>query len=569
MVNVKNLFGMAVMATALVGCSSNDDVTNPNPDQGKTGEAYAAFNINLPTVSGSRAATYEDGDPKEFEVKNATLVVFEKSGNDYKWVENVDLGDMAPWAKDNGEGVTTKATMVAKLSSVSLSGTNYYALVLLNNKVGGNVKVTLPSTNDTFASWNKAANVNVTNLLNNTDGYYMANAPLYTEDGKEPTTLVAIDKIYSTKAQAESSTGNTVYVERGMSKVTVDNFTITEGENPTGTKYENDKVEIAGWALDVTNKFSFPVHSVDGLLTSFGNIWNYTSPVTDNVENGKKYGTSTKRFVGAGEVNRVYWGVDPNYSNDYTLEGSGQQFTLLASNAEVTGSAGIPQYCAENTFDIAHMKQGQTTRVVFKANYSPANITPGANFYKIGNSTDIWSEENLEKLIIAKAQEVLNESDESKITVDMSANGLNEAGTRLLAVGDVKHNGTDLTSTEIANVNAKLGLKAATTTSPIVGIATYKSGVCYYIARIKHFGDTETKWVDGDDTYANNNLNWLGRYGVLRNNWYSLSINSVSGPGYPDVPTVKPDEPDDESDKYISISVKILDWAKRSQQVDL
>ena len=42
MVNVKNLFGMAVMATALVGCSSNDNLAPDGKDNvGKTGEAYA------------------------------------------------------------------------------------------------------------------------------------------------------------------------------------------------------------------------------------------------------------------------------------------------------------------------------------------------------------------------------------------------------------------------------------------------------------------------------------------------------------------------------------------------
>lgn len=53
--NVKNLFGMAVMATALVACSSSDDLT-PNGNEGnQTGAAYASFRINLPTTSGTRA----------------------------------------------------------------------------------------------------------------------------------------------------------------------------------------------------------------------------------------------------------------------------------------------------------------------------------------------------------------------------------------------------------------------------------------------------------------------------------------------------------------------------------
>ena len=47
MVNVKNLFGMAVMATALLGCSSNDNLApDGKGNVGKPGEAYASFTIN-------------------------------------------------------------------------------------------------------------------------------------------------------------------------------------------------------------------------------------------------------------------------------------------------------------------------------------------------------------------------------------------------------------------------------------------------------------------------------------------------------------------------------------------
>ena len=112
-------------------------------------------------------------------------------------------------------------------------------------------------------------------------------------------------------------------------------------------------------------------------------------------------------------------------------------------------------------------------------------------------------------------------------------------------------------------------MKAATPTDPIVGITTYVNGESYYIARIKHFGDDLTPWNAGEDTYGTDNEKYLGRYGVLRNNWYDLTVNSISGPGYPDVPEVKPNTPDDEDTKFISVSVKILDWAKRSQDVNL
>lgn len=141
MVNVKNLFGMAVVATALVGCSSSDDLaTDVKGNGNKTEAAYASFKINLPTTTGTRAAgdpSFNGGEASEYAVKDATLLVFKKSGSDYIFKEAVDLGNMEPWQQvkpaDKDKGITTTAKITAKLSSASVNATDYYALILLNN----------------------------------------------------------------------------------------------------------------------------------------------------------------------------------------------------------------------------------------------------------------------------------------------------------------------------------------------------------------------------------------------------------------------------------------------------
>lgn len=476
---------------------------------------------------------------------------------------------MAPWVKDDdNNGITTAATITAKLSSVDLNG-KYYALAILNNKVNTtDLKVQMPTKDQTYSAWNSANNTDGTKFANNTNGFYMANAPEFTAAGTEPTTLVKIDKIYATKQAAETNKATTIHVERGLAKVTV--AALPTNQTPTGSKYNNDKVDITAWNLDVTNKSTFPIHKTAGLTSPFTTIWTASTEAAP----------STGRFVDGTNTafKRVYWGVDPNYSTDYTtVADCEKEFTVLAANAEINGGAATPQYCLENTFDISHMMQGQTTRVVFKATYTPNGFKPGDTFYKIGNNTDLWKKADLEAQIKAKAQEVLGEESETnKVKVDLKAADNNiegNAGTKILIEANVQHNGANVKPEEIKAINEKLGLKAATETEPIVGIATYASGESYYIARIKHFGDVLTSWEEGDATYGKNdatqNNKYLGRYGVLRNNWYELTVHSVSGPGTPDVPKIKPTDPDDENYKYINVSVKILDWAKRSQNVDL
>ena len=589
---IKHFFGLAVIAAMTASCSSNEDLGTAGPGTGtnEAGVGYATFTINLPSTNGTRAGnpTYEQGTLDEYDVNDVTLLIFQKtatskSEDEYTFVEKAELGNMAPWKDENNSGgITASATITAKLSNVALtsedSPSDYYALAILNNKnSAGEDKITLPTKPTTesttppvtYGSWNAASNTDETKLKDK--GFYMANAPVFVA-GKEPTTLVNIDKVYATKQKAETNAATTIHVERGLAKVTVASDDFTKTFNPSGTIYNKDEVKITAWNLDVTNKSTFPIHKTAGLKNAnFSTIW---TPSTAAVSTG----ASVARFVDeANPFKRVHWGIDPNYDTDLSKVSDCEgQFTILPANATIDGAADKPQYCLENTFDINHMKQGQTTRVVFKAKYKPKGFGDDETFYKIGNNTDLWSKTTLEEQIKAKAQEVLGkESETNKIVVDLKAADNNiegKAGTKILTEANVQHNGANVKSKEIEAINEKLGLKAATETEPIVGIATYKSGESYYIARIKHFG-VLTPWNEGDATYGvdndDNNTKYLGRYGVLRNNWYELTVNSVSGPGTPDVPTIKPDVPDDESYKYISVSVKILSWAKRSQSVDL
>lgn len=577
MKNVKNLFGMAVMATALVGCSSNDNLNpNPNDNAGKAGEAYAKFTIQLPTVSGTRAvdlntgADFNGGTADEYAVKDAQLVIFEKPDvskgeGDYKFVETVDIGNLEPWTDNTpNTGVTRYANITAQLKGVSLDKIDgkYYALVILNN--GGQTKVKLPESG-TYSEWNVANKVQgAAAFLDSSKGFYMANAPLYSTG--EPTTLVPIKGVYSTKAEAQTNPATTVYVERGMAKVTVNgsDFTIDDASST----YNTDQVKINQWTLDVLNKSTFPVHVTTGLTKGFADIW------------------KTKRFVATGSTpQRVYWGKDPNYDKStlttvakcqdefYIVDNNGKTYNGNPSSTFTWSANTTPLYCLENTFDLDNMKQGQTTRVVLKATYTPHDLASAKDktFFMIGNNTQIWTKDALVAQITSKAEEILK-SKAVVVTINAKA-PLLKGGSHLLSAADVtiKDGEVDKTKTfDYPTLNTKLGLKNTETDvngNPTVGIKTYENGECYYIARIKHFNDL-TPWKSGE-AYGTDNATYLGRYGVLRNNWYDLTVSKVSAPGYPDVPVVNPDVPDDEDTKFINVEVKILDWAKRTQQVEL
>lgn len=574
---IKHFFGLAVIAAMTASCSSNNELVNGGNGSGEneSGVGYASFKINLPTTGGTRATAgepeFNGGAANEYAVNDATLLLFKKVTEDgkdvYKFQEVVELGNMEPWTKKdpaNG-GITTTAKMTAKLNNASVGSTDYYALILLNNNYDAGTstaKIKYPTVNQTFSDWSKNADNATANYLKYDKGFFMANAPKYVAGA--PETLVKINNIYASKQEAENSAATTVYVERGLAKVSLATGSDDKHVEIADGNYAGDQVDIKGWTLDVTNTKTYPVHVTEGL---WADTWKATTtPAATN-------GATMDRFhdTKLTEFPRVYWGLDPNYSTDFTKVAACEgEFTMATTTDFKTGAeAKKPQYCRENTFDIDHMVQGQTTRVLFSAKYKPAGISAGETFYKMGNSSQLWNADKVVAQIKAKAMEVFNETDADKVEVILTGTDLVKAGIHLITKANVKHGTAEISDDDITAINTKLGFKAASGTDPMVGLSTYVDGVSYYIARVKHFGDDLTKWEAGNDTYNSNNANWLGRYGVLRNNWYELSVSSVSGPGYPDVPKVNPTDPDDENEQYINVEVKILDWAKRSQSVDL
>lgn len=552
---LKNLFGMAAMLALAASCSENELVESGGTGANENGPHYATFTIKLPTTNGTRAdgePTYDDGTPNEYAVNNATLLVFRgeagKKEADAEFVESMELGDMKPWTgvDDDPNVITTEANITAKLNNFESSYTgNYYAVIMLNNNMtGSNKKVKLPVNGNTFSDWQKANVIN--SMTSEVNGFYMANAVKV--NGTTTSTLVTIDKNKVTTNESAAQSAATIYVERGVAKVTMTAFSEMDVKGLTG-----DKVTIKAWDLDVTNKKSYPVHNVDN-YDSYGDYWG-------DIWEEARFTSDHTTF------NRAHWGIDPNYStisNDrkYTDDFNYKPKTYDFSGA---GDATAPKYCLENTFSLGHMYQNQTTRVIMKATYVPSGLIEGETFYMFDGKSGYFTEATLTTQIST----AITNAGYTAADFSLPLTDMKKAGKHLLTANDItKVSGIqNVDETFLDNVNAALGL------SDNKKISTYYEGVSYYIARIKHFGDALTPWNSGDPTYGtgeNAKKKYLGRYGMVRNNWYELQVNSISNPGSPDVPEVNPDSPDDEGDKYyINCSVRILSWAKRVHGIDL
>mgnify|MGYP002772079857 FL=1 len=569
------LFSVALAGLMLGSCSSSDDLNGSGTSENKNGNGYVAFTINLPSQPSSRASSsfnddYKDGMASEYAVKDATLLLF--SGTDEASANFVAAYKLStsPWTAHAGDGNNITTTSKKVVQKVTQSSANLKALVILNNN---NVFTVDEATNElkfngtdfkgTYGDFLKKADATQGKNLT-ANGFYMANAPLCSEVGgtsapstsAKITTLADLEgKIYNTESEAQAGDAAQIYVERAVAKVTMANpSSVNKADNGTTGKVE---FKVTGWAIDNFNKTSYLVRNTEGLSTWLG----YAS---------KGVTTNGYRFVGSSPVAtglyRTYFAKDMNFDSDAT------DFDRATSYQATFGDE-APQYCFENTFDVLHQIEDQTTLVTIKA-----QLNNGDDFYIVGgDQTKLYTKTELEKLVKDKFISV----EESWIKTNQKAGSTVGEGDLKVVFDKADAGEVAITSITVdkskLNDGATLPPSYKQDVSDAVGsLVHYKNGESYYTVRVKHFGDDLTPWKSGElgvkvgDVYPTTNQaeNWLGRYSVLRNNWYELSVTDVRGLGSATVPKLTKTT-DDELDSYIAVQINVLSWAKRTQSTVL
>ena len=238
-----------------------------------------------------------------------------------------------------------------------------------------------------------------------------------------------------------------------------------------------------------------------------------------------------------------------------------------------TTSSSNYDYCFENTMEAKQQIQGFTTGVLLEGSYQIGEDT-NVDVFTLGASTAVYSTEEM----LAYINELLGkteEEDKYEFVAPQEGTVIGSGDNEQAKIASYQAAFQTGSGTQMSDDDAKVLIANAT----VGTINYYKGGRTYYWSRpIKHFGDYYTPIYNGDtkvDYYDNandyTNENHLGRYGVVRNNWYELNITSVSGPGYPEIPEIPtdPGDPDDSGEGFVKMEINILSWAKREQNVDL
>lgn len=603
----------------------SDALEDSGMDNGEGGNTfdgdrgYVNISLNLPTTSGAntRAESFDDGLAAEYNVNSAIIALFygaNESAAKCKVAFKLTDGDFQ-MSGTNTDNITSYYASGVRMIPAPDDGENVYALAILNPTSNFIVTTSTDATNEdagdavlttelqlkpdtdfegTLADLNTAAtySADIASTTQNNGNFLMTNAPIaksasftssnQPSDADYVMTLAPIT-VYNEKTLAEgAASDNPIYVERAVAKTTLkvnaDEAKLTVGSEVPA--YNEATVTFTGWKLQNTNKNYYPVRKVTDASIPDWDDWktyfNEGTAVTTN-EINRFFGQTANPY-------RTYWGIDPNY--DQVLSGAdlGTNFNILNQggetsidwnkvgvNSTVDYSNKFVEYCAENTTKAQAMQDDQLTGVLLKATFTPKGATTGTNFFMRNNTSAIYVETDFiawATAILANGGTGIPLTDGETLSLKESASaGPITTSAQVQALLQVNVTNPSTSTTELTEAQANEILTEAGG-----NIKFYRGGVTYYYTTIiEHFGAVQTPvasttTISSVTDYVE--AKHLGRYGMVRNNWYELQINSVSGPGEPEIPEI-PSEPVDETNSYINCEINVLSWAKRQQGVDL
>lgn len=620
---MKKFMIAALAAGMLTACSDSAVVETPaggGAQWGADGTGYVSLSISLPSSAVGRANDqFNDGLASEYKVKDAVLVLFKGGTEDaatfvdaYKLPINFSATDPTQ--------ITSTSKITKRINAID-GNEQVYALVLLNavsnglfsvNNVAeqeeyktGNAEIkqggsSTPLTGKTFAD----VKTYIEELpIDINKGLIMLNAPL-TNVGStsanppsgNATILAQVDrnKIKPTASEAAAEPAAEIYVERNSAKVTLE-----AGNLNDNTEVGNIPYQVKGIALDNTNTKSYIVRNVDD-WASWRNLTSASHSL--DASNTRYRFAANKPVKDDAGLYRIYWAKDVNYATNHApvpvdmtgwnLPGNGITPKHLISQFEFTNAPAsgysAPLYCLENTFDVVNMDWANTTRAILKVHFG--NEAETVDMVMWNNDTKTFQKhvdaiaaggpmaEAIAGMSEFKAAYSGKTKDDISVTI---AHGGGSDPENVYRLASITVSGTPVDAGSDLFKSAKEYFGA---------ISYYVGGMGYYQVRIKHFMDDLTPWnLTGankewdttepkagyvDKVYPGLSAeNYLGRYGVVRNNWYNLQVTSVKIIGTPYIENITTDlnkfTPDDEMKTYITVNINILSWAKRDQGVEL
>lgn len=593
---MKKIFLWGLMATLALGsCTEDSGVASGNGEtDGTEGTAYLTVRITN-AGAGTKAAgnennPFENGSEAEHTVSDARFFFYDTAGD---FVTEATVWNGGTAVEGNGN-IEFDGNSVIVLRGLTSNNYPNYLVTALNVPAGFTPANTLTEMEKTLSGGEAGIYKSATakNFIMSTTSYARATGsttPYYVTELK-PSNF-SLEPVVANPANVVN-----IYVERLAAKVTLgisdalkdkadDNgryklsVTVAGGDNDAesgntetpAVAAEVIYVELLGWALNATAKSSYLVKNIDQTWTDqgLGFVWN----------DAANY--------------RSYWGKAYNYGIDsYPTEGGDvvtNQYLNYISSDEITNAVGTASaYCAENTNNAAiAAKAAARTSILLKAKICDAD---GAGLDMVRYNGVLFKNESyIDYLLNATQAEwdawycsngtpgeagatytrmdktcvELVDNGNGEVLVQLKKKDTGEGQAVETAVTLYKRNGTEgsytytvFTETDITELDAILA--AFNETNVAIG---YKGGLMYYNIPIEHLNPIE----------ANQERVEEANYGVVRNHYYKVTVNTLENVGKgiydPDEDIVPGDEDDERY--YLGASIQILSWKIVEQGVDL
>lgn len=244
--------------------------------------------------------------------------------------------------------------------------------------------------------------------------------------------------------------------------------------------------------------------------------------------------------------------IDPNYNNN--VEATRGEFSRALVSSLGEFKDGDSKYCLENTMTAKQQVNAYTTQILLQAEYTPEGYTSGKSWFRFRGK----SYASLDDLITAY------NSSAAPAQLKTACDAFYTA----MKTKDASH----ITASKFSLLTIDMLDAVADGGSVSQDIEYYQNGLCYYPILIRHDSAITTPMA-------------LGRWGVVRNNWYTITINSISEPGTPwvevpgidDPSTGDPTDPnigdienaDDITKSYMAVTIDVRNWTSWKQNVEL
>lgn len=577
----KHLAIAGLALAALVACNKEKAVETPLQD----GDAYINVKINYsdPASRGTAAEPpFYYGTAAEQKINNAYFVFYHADGSYDQYVKKEDkdltfTSNGTDASTDNNVEELSDAVVV--LRNLKIDNYPAFMSVILNsnddwiktNISGKSISDAAEAVQTAIATVGTDAQVDWTNFMMSSSSF---------NNGDESTgyycTKLTTANFQETEEKAQEA-GNPVeaYVERLAAKVKVDfGESLNKEKGKIGSFVVDGQnkdlyYKVVGWGLDATTKDSYCFKNIDADWTKDGLGFEWNDP-----QNFRSYWAKSTNY-GTGYYPTTYNSSDnPYYGKDgVTLN----YIPYSGLKVQLGGHA----YCRENTNNVQTIKNlpSTATTVLLGAritdekgdaitlyNYKVA-LYAELDSYKAAALND-YEAKNPDKIIWKKTMEN-NETKYTQVgTADLDTVATADGFAHLeLKDAENYYYGAKATindnSTAVTTEEANKLLNGTEPHKYDTECNFYRNGMMYYHIPIEHLRES-------DKTAAEYTMK-DGDYGVVRNHYYIITINSIKNLGKsvhdPDEEIV-PNE-DDSKNYYVAAKINVLSWKVVNQTVDL